>query len=146
MNNLNLIKRTIIGGRLSSGGLDYHKFFYYDINDIYTKTNSSLSKNMPLNKLIAYLCLDELRTTYKDDQSFFNHLKNHDMPFEPKELMVAEAKRPLDISNSSFMDTIKRWTINSMYSVGTIHKEGKFTRCIKKLKEATMKPWDLNPR
>ena len=113
------LKRTIIGGRLSSGGLDYHKFFYYDINDIYTKTNSSLSKNMPLNKLIAYLCLDELRTTYKDDQSFFNHLKNHDMPFEPKELMVAEAKRPLDISNSSFMDTIKRWTINSMYSVGT---------------------------
>jgi len=113
------LKRTIIGGRLSSGGLDYHKFFYYDINDIYTKTNSGLSKNMPLNKLIAYLCLDELRTTYRDDQSFFNHLKNHDMPFEPKELMVAEAKRPLDISNSSFMDTIKRWTINSMYSVGT---------------------------
>ena len=113
------LKRTIIGGRLSSGGLDYHKFFYYDINDIYTKTNSSLSKNMPLNKLIAYLCLDELRTTYKDDQSFFNHLKNHDMPFEPKELMVAEAKRPLDISNSSFMDIIKRWAINSMYSVGT---------------------------
>jgi len=73
---------------------------------------------MPLNKLIAYLCLDELRTTYKDDQSFFNHLKNHDMPFEPKELMVAEAKRPLDISNSSFMDIIKRWAINSMYSVG----------------------------
>ena len=98
------LKRTIIGGRLSSGGLDYHKFFYYDINDIYTKTNSSLSKNMPLNKLIAYLCLDELRTTYKDDQSFFNHLKTHDMPFEPKELMVADSKRPLDISASSFMD------------------------------------------
>lgn len=113
------LKRTIIGGRLSSGGLDYHKFFYYDINDIYTKTNSGLSKNMPLNKLIAYLCLDELRTTYRDDQSFFNHLKNHDMPFEPKELMVAGAKRPLDISNSSFMDTAKRWAINSMYSVGT---------------------------
>ena len=115
MNNLNLIKRTIIGGRLSSGGLDYHKFFYYDINDIYTKTNSSLSKNMPLNKLIAYLCLDELRTTYRDDQSFFNHLKNHDMPFEPKELMVAEAKRPLDISNSSFMDHTQRGKIYEMY-------------------------------
>ena len=115
MNNLNLIKRTIIGGRLSSGGLDYHKFFYYDINDIYTKTNSSLSKNMPLNKLIAYLCLDELRTTYKDDQSFFNHLKNHDMPFEPKELMVAEAKRPLDILNSSFMDHTQRGEIYEMY-------------------------------
>ena len=109
------LKRTIIGGRLSSGGLDYHKFFYYDINDIYTKTNSSLSKNMPLNKLIAYLCLDELRTTYKDDQSFFNHLKNHDMPFEPKELMVAEAKRPLDISNSSFMDHTQRGKIYEMY-------------------------------
>ena len=109
------LKRTIIGGRLSSGGLDYHKFFYYDINDIYTKTNSSLSKNMPLNKLIAYLCLDELRTTYKDDQSFFNHLKNHDMPFEPKELMVAGAKRPLDISNSSFMDHTQRGKIYEMY-------------------------------
>lgn len=109
------LKRTIIGGRLSSGGLDYHKFFYYDINDIYTKTNSSLSKNMPLNKLIAYLCLDELRTTYKDDQSFFNHLKNHDMPFEPKELMVAEAKRPLDILNSSFMDHTQRGKIYEMY-------------------------------
>ena len=109
------LKRTIIGGRLSSGGLDYHKFFYYDINDIYTKTNSSLSKNMPLNKLIAYLCLDELRTTYKDDQSFFNHLKNHDMPFEPKELMVADSKRPLDISNSSFMDYTQRREIYEMY-------------------------------
>ena len=113
------LKRTIIGGRLSSGGLDYHKFFYYDINDIYTKTNSSLSKNMPLNKLIAYLCLDELRTTYKDDQSFFNHLKNHDMPFEPKELMVADSKRPLDISASSFMDYTQRIEIYEMYSVGT---------------------------
>ncbi|WP_346746133.1 hypothetical protein [uncultured Campylobacter sp.] len=109
------LKRTIIGGRLSSGGLDYHKFFYYDINDVYTKTNSSLSKNMPLNKLIAYLCLDELRTTYKDDQSFFNHLKNHDMPFEPKELMVADSKRPLDISNSSFMDYTQRREIYEMY-------------------------------
>ena len=109
------LKRTIIGGRLSSGGLDYHKFFYYDINDIYTKTNSSLSKNMPLNKLIAYLCLDELRTTYKDDQSFFNHLKTHDMPFEPKELMVADSKRPLDISNSSFMDYTQRREIYEMY-------------------------------
>jgi len=109
------LKRTIIGGRLSSGGLDYHKFFYYDINDIYTKTNSSLSKNMPLNKLIAYLCLDELRTTYKDDQSFFNHLKNHDMPFEPKELMVADSKRPLDISASSFMDYTQRIEIYEMY-------------------------------
>ena len=109
------LKRTIIGGRLSSGGLDYHKFFYYDINDIYTKTNSSLSKNMPLNKLIAYLCLDELRTTYKDDQSFFNHLKNHDMPFEPKELMVADSKRPLDISASSFMDYTQRREIYEMY-------------------------------
>ena len=109
------LKRTIIGGRLSSGGLDYHKFFYYDINDIYTKTNSSLSKNMPLNKLIAYLCLDELRTTYKDDQSFFNHLKTHDMPFAPKELMVADSKRPLDISNSSFMDYTQRREIYEMY-------------------------------
>ena len=70
---------------------------------------------MPLNKLIAYLCLDELRTTYKDDQSFFNHLKNHDMPFEPKELMVAEAKRPLDILNSSFMDHTQRGKIYEMY-------------------------------
>lgn len=113
------LKRTIIGGRLSSGGLDYHKFFYYDINDIYTKKNSSLSKNMPLNKLIAYLCLDELRTTYKDDQSFFNHLKTHDMPFEPKELMVADSKRPLDISASSFMDYTQRREIYEMYSVGT---------------------------
>jgi len=118
------LKRTIIGGRLSSGGLDYHKFFYYDINDIYTKTNSSLSKNMPLNKLIAYLCLDELRTTYKDDQSFFNHLKTHDMPFEPKELMVADSKRPLDISNSSFMDYTQRREIYEMYSVGTEEEVG----------------------
>ena len=118
------LKRTIIGGRLSSGGLDYHKFFYYDINDVYTKTNSSLSKNMPLNKLIAYLCLDELRTTYKDDQSFFNHLKTHDMPFAPKELMVADSKRPLDISNSSFMDYTQRREIYEMYSVGTEEEVG----------------------
>ena len=118
------LKRTIIGGRLSSGGLDYHKFFYYDINDVYTKTNSSLSKNMPLNKLIAYLCLDELRTTYKDDQNFFNHLKTHDMPFEPKELMVADSKRPLDISNSSFMDYTQRREIYEMYSVGTEEEVG----------------------
>ena len=37
------------------------------------------------------------------------------MPFEPKELMVAEAKRPLDISNSSFMDHTQRGKIYEMY-------------------------------
>ena len=37
------------------------------------------------------------------------------MPFEPKELMVAEAKRPLDIPNSSFMDHTQRGKIYEMY-------------------------------
>ena len=41
------------------------------------------------------------------------------MPFEPKELMVADSKRPLDISASSFMDYTQRREIYEMYSVGT---------------------------
>ena len=37
------------------------------------------------------------------------------MPFEPKELMVADSKRPLDISASSFMDYTQRREIYEMY-------------------------------
>ena len=46
------------------------------------------------------------------------------MPFEPKELMVADSKRPLDISNSSFMDYTQRREIYEMYSVGTEEEVG----------------------
>ena len=111
------LKRTIIGGRLSSGGLDYHNFFYYDINTTTNKLDSNLSKDISLDTMISYLCLDELRTDNKTDEEFFNNLnkRNKKLAYTPKELMLQGVKRELDISPSNSIDIKQREEIYDMY-------------------------------
>lgn len=111
------LKRTIIGGRLSSGGLDYHNFFYYDINTTTNKLDSNLSKDISLDTMISYLCLDELRTDNKTDEEFFNNLnkRNKKLAYAPKELMLQGVKRELDISPSNSIDIKQREEIYDMY-------------------------------
>ncbi|MCR4941243.1 MAG: hypothetical protein K5978_00435 [Campylobacter sp.] len=68
-------KRTFVGGRLNTGGLDYQDFIYYDIDDTLTKNSNNISLNFPLNMLLSYICLEELRSTYTNDQEYFYHMK-----------------------------------------------------------------------
>ena len=111
------LKRTIIGGRLSSGGLDYHNFFYYDINTTTNKLDSNLSKDISLDTMISYLCLDELRTNNKTDEEFFNNLnkRNKKLAYSPKELMLQGVKTLLTISPSNPIDIKQREGIYNMY-------------------------------
>ena len=111
------LKRTIIGGRLSSGGLDYHNFFYYDINTTTNKLDSNLSKDISLDTMISYLCLDELRTDNKTDEEFFNNLnkRNKKLAYSPKELMLQGVKTLLTISPSNSIDIKQRGKIYEMY-------------------------------
>ena len=111
------LKRTIIGGRLSSGGLDYHNFFYYDINTTTNKLDSNLSKDISLDTMISYLCLDELRTNNKTDEEFFNNLnkRNKKLAYSPKELMLQGVKTLLTISPSNPIDIKQREGIYDMY-------------------------------
>ena len=114
------LKRTIIGGRLSSGGLDYHNFFYYDINTTTNKLDSNLSKDISLDTMISYLCLDELRTDNKTDEEFFNNLnkRNKKLAYSPKELMLQGVKTLLTISPSNPIDIKQREKIYDLYSQG----------------------------
>ena len=111
------LKRTIIGGRLSSGGLDYHNFFYYDINTTTNKLDSNLSKDISLDTMISYLCLDELRTNNKTDEEFFNNLnkRNKKLAYSPKELMLQGVKTLLTISPSNPIGIKQREGIYNMY-------------------------------
>ena len=111
------LKRTIIGGRLSSGGLDYHNFFYYDINTTTNKLDSNLSKDISLDTMISYLCLDELRTDNKTDEEFFNNLnkRNKKLAYSPKELMLQGVKTLLTISPSNPIGIKQREGIYNMY-------------------------------
>ena len=111
------LKRTIIGGRLSSGGLDYHNFFYYDTNTTTNKLDSNLSKDISLDTMISYLCLDELRTDNKTDEEFFNNLnkRNKKLAYSPKELMLQGVKTLLTISPSNPIDIKQREGIYNMY-------------------------------
>ena len=114
------LKRTIIGGRLSSGGLDYHNFFYYDINTTTNKLDSNLSKDISLDTMISYLCLDELRTNNKTDEEFFHSLnkRNKKLAYSPKELMLQGVKTLLTISPSNPIGIKQRGEIYDLYSQG----------------------------
>ena len=58
--SLNL-NRLFLGANISSGGLDYNSFMYYDIDHKKNKLSFNLASKLALNNLSAYLCLDELR-------------------------------------------------------------------------------------
>lgn len=80
----------IIGGKLCTGGLGDLQALFYHIKD----TQSSIARIYLLNKLISYLCLDELRSMNDslkplDDIEFFNsRAYTNDLPTRPRFLKL----------------------------------------------------------
>ena len=80
----------IIGGKLCTGGLGDLQALFYHIKD----TQHDTARIYLLNKLIAYLCLDELRSMNDslkplDDIEFFNsRAYSNDLPTRPRFLKL----------------------------------------------------------
>ena len=74
--SLNL-NRLFLGANISSGGLDYNSFMYYDIDHKKNKLSFNLASKLALNNLSAYLCLDELRGAGNEiDANYFNYARS----------------------------------------------------------------------
>ncbi|WP_103575577.1 3-deoxy-D-arabinoheptulosonate-7-phosphate synthase [Campylobacter concisus] len=74
--SLNL-NRLFLGANISSGGLDYNSFIYYDIDHKNNKLSFNLASKLALNNLSAYLCLDELRGSGNEiDARYFNYARS----------------------------------------------------------------------
>ena len=74
--SLNL-NRLFLGANISSGGLDYNSFIYYDIDHKNNKLSFNLASKLALNNLSAYLCLDELRGSGSEiDARYFNYARS----------------------------------------------------------------------
>ena len=74
--SLNL-NRLFLGANISSGGLDYNSFIYYDIDHKKNKLSFNLASKLALNNLSAYLCLDELRGAGNEiDARYFNYARS----------------------------------------------------------------------
>ena len=74
--SLNL-NRLFLGANISSGGLDYNSFMYYDIDHKKNKLSFNLASKLALNNLSAYLCLDELRGAGNEiDARYFNYARS----------------------------------------------------------------------
>ena len=74
--SLNL-NRLFLGANISSGGLDYNSFIYYDIDHKKNKLSFNLASKLALNNLSAYLCLDELRGSGNEiDARYFNYARS----------------------------------------------------------------------
>ncbi|OUT06691.1 hypothetical protein, partial [Campylobacter concisus] len=74
--SLNL-NRLFLGANISSGGLDYNSFIYYDIDHKKNKLSFNLASKLALNNLSTYLCLDELRGAGNEiDARYFNYARS----------------------------------------------------------------------
>ena len=74
--SLNL-NRLFLGANISSGGLEYNSFIYYDINNKQSKLSHNLASKLALNNLSAYLCLDELRGAGNEiDARYFKYARS----------------------------------------------------------------------
>ena len=74
--SLNL-NRLFLGANISSGGLDYNSFIYYDIDHKKNKLSFNLASKLALNNLSAYLCLDELRGAGNEiDARYFKYARS----------------------------------------------------------------------
>ena len=74
--SLNL-NRLFLGANISSGGLDYNSFIYYDIDHKKNKLSFNLASKLALNNLSAYLCLDELRGAGNEiDANYFKYARS----------------------------------------------------------------------
>ena len=74
--SLNL-NRLFLGANISSGGLDYNSFMYYDIDHKKNKLSFNLASKLALNNLSTYLCLDELRGSGNEiDARYFYYARS----------------------------------------------------------------------
>ena len=103
--SLNL-NRLFLGANISSGGLDYNSFIYYDIDHKKNKLSFNLASKLALNNLSAYLCLDELRGSGNEiDARYFNYARSKytesDVEIRELNLDVKEEKEIYDIYSKS---------------------------------------------
>ncbi|WP_459861825.1 hypothetical protein [Campylobacter concisus] len=101
--SLNL-NRLFIGANISSGGLDYNSFIYYDIDHEKNRLSFNLASKLALNNISAYLCLDELRGAGNEvDANYFKYARsryiNSDVEIRGLNLDVKEEKEIYDIYN-----------------------------------------------
>ena len=99
--SLNL-NRLFLGANISSGGLDYNSFIYYDIDHKNNKLSFNLASKLALNNLSAYLCLDELRGSGNEiDARYFNYARSRytesDVDIRELNLDVKEEKEIYDV-------------------------------------------------
>ncbi|WP_180382042.1 hypothetical protein [Campylobacter concisus] len=105
--SLNL-NRLFLGANISSGGLDYNSFIYYDINNKQSKLSHNLASKLALNNLSAYLCLDELRGAGNEiDANYFNYARsryiNSDVEIRGLNLDVKEEKEIYDVYKQNIL-------------------------------------------
>ena len=98
--SLNL-NRLFLGANISSGGLDYNSFMYYDIDHKKNKLSFNLASKLALNNLSTYLCLDELRGSGNEiDARYFKYARSRytesDVEIRELNLDVKEEKEVYD--------------------------------------------------
>ena len=107
--SLNL-NRLFLGANISSGGLDYNSFIYYDIDHKKNKLSFNLASKLALNNLSAYLCLDELRGSGNEiDARYFNYARSRytesDVEIRELNLDVKEEKEIYMIYKGNTLQT-----------------------------------------
>ena len=107
--SLNL-NRLFLGANISSGGLDYNSFIYYDIDHKKNKLSFNLASKLALNNLSAYLCLDELRGSGNEiDANYFKYARSRytesDVEIRELNLDVKEEKEIYMIYKGNTLQT-----------------------------------------
>ena len=108
--SLNL-NRLFLGANISSGGLDYNSFIYYDIDHKKNKLSFNLASKLALNNLSTYLCLDELRGSGNEiDARYFNYARSRytesDVEIRELNLDVKEEKEVYEIYKKSSLANV----------------------------------------
>ena len=108
--SLNL-NRLFLGANISSGGLDYNSFIYYDIDHKKNKLSFNLASKLALNNLSTYLCLDELRGAGNEiDARYFNYARSRyaisDVDINLLDTDVEEEKEVYEIYKQSSLANV----------------------------------------
>ena len=119
--SLNL-NRLFLGANISSGGLDYNSFMYYDIDHKKNKLSFNLASKLALNNLSTYLCLDELRGAGNEiDANYFKYARSRytesDVEIRELNLDVKEEKEVYEIYKQNSLANVAsgkpKYPINS---------------------------------
>ena len=108
--SLNL-NRLFLGANISSGGLDYNSFMYYDIDHKKNKLSFNLASKLALNNLSTYLCLDELRGAGNEiDANYFKYARSRytesDVEIRGLKMDVREEKEVYEIYKRSSLANV----------------------------------------